>query len=104
MDVCPFIPVRNVTMEDCVECAREFAERLAMELHVPGKQATACTAFFIGAQDRRPRAGGGVLGEGSNPSPPAKRSSAVREFPQRGSGRSRHHPKVFHQAYLQHSG
>ena len=37
MDVCPFIPVRNVTMEDCVECAREFAERLAMELHVPGQ-------------------------------------------------------------------
>ena len=36
MDVCPFIPVRNVTMDDCVECAREFAERLAMELHVPG--------------------------------------------------------------------
>lgn len=35
MDVCPFIPVRNVTMEDCVECAREFAERLAVELHVP---------------------------------------------------------------------
>ena len=39
MDVCPFIPVRNVTMEDCVECAREFGERLALELHVPGKTA-----------------------------------------------------------------
>jgi len=35
MDVCPFVPVRGVTMEDCVECAREFAERLAMELGVP---------------------------------------------------------------------
>jgi len=37
MDVCPFIPVRGVTMDDCVECAREFAERLATELSVPGK-------------------------------------------------------------------
>jgi len=36
LDVCPFIPVRNVTMDDCVQCAREFAERLAMEMHVPG--------------------------------------------------------------------
>lgn len=35
MDVCPFIPVRGVTMDDCVECAREFAERLATELSVP---------------------------------------------------------------------
>jgi len=44
MDVCPFIPVRNVTMEDCVECAREFAERLAMELHVPGETDTTASA------------------------------------------------------------
>ena len=36
MDVCPFIPVKNVTMEDCVECAKEFAERLAVELGIPG--------------------------------------------------------------------
>ena len=38
MDVCPFIPVKNVTMEDCVECAKEFGERLAMELGVPGNE------------------------------------------------------------------
>ena len=38
MDVCPFIPVQNATMEDCVEIAKEFAERLAIELGVPGKQ------------------------------------------------------------------
>ena len=38
MDVCPFIPVQNVTMEDCVECAKEFGEKLAMELGVPGKK------------------------------------------------------------------
>ena len=37
LDVCPFIPVKNVTMQDCVECAREFGERLASELGVPGK-------------------------------------------------------------------
>jgi len=36
MDVCPFIPVRGVTMKECIECAREFSERLALELHVPG--------------------------------------------------------------------
>jgi len=47
MDVCPFIPVRNVTMEDCVECAREFAERLAMELHIPGKTEGASTAVLV---------------------------------------------------------
>jgi len=35
LDVCPFIPVKNVTMDDCIECAREFAERLATELGVP---------------------------------------------------------------------
>lgn len=36
MDVCPFIPVQNVTMEDCVTCANLFAERLADALHIPG--------------------------------------------------------------------
>lgn len=35
LDVCPFIPVQNVTMEDCVECAKEFAEKLSIELGVP---------------------------------------------------------------------
>lgn len=35
MDVCPFVPVRNVTMEECVTCSRIFAEQLAAELHVP---------------------------------------------------------------------
>ncbi|XP_062302696.1 formimidoyltransferase-cyclodeaminase [Osmerus eperlanus] len=35
MDVCPFIPVQNVTMEDCVNCANIFAERLTEVLHVP---------------------------------------------------------------------
>ncbi|XP_077977946.1 formimidoyltransferase-cyclodeaminase-like isoform X2 [Glandiceps talaboti] len=35
LDVCPFIPVRGVSMEECVACAKEFGERLAGELGVP---------------------------------------------------------------------
>ncbi|KAK1165450.1 formimidoyltransferase-cyclodeaminase isoform X1 [Acipenser oxyrinchus oxyrinchus] len=35
MDVCPFIPVRNVSMEECVCCGNRFAQRLAEELGVP---------------------------------------------------------------------
>ncbi|GAA6227491.1 formimidoyltransferase-cyclodeaminase-like [Lates japonicus] len=35
LDVCPFIPVQNVTMDDCVRCANIFGQRLADMLHVP---------------------------------------------------------------------
>ncbi|WP_373501511.1 glutamate formimidoyltransferase [Desulfococcus sp.] len=35
MDVCPFIPVRGVTMADCADIARTFARRAAEELRVP---------------------------------------------------------------------
>ena len=35
MDVCPFIPVAGVSMAECVEIARRFAERAAEELKVP---------------------------------------------------------------------
>lgn len=35
MDVCPFIPVANVTMEECVTCAKEFGRRAAEELGIP---------------------------------------------------------------------
>ena len=35
LDVCPFVPVSNVTMEECVECSCEFGRRLASELEVP---------------------------------------------------------------------
>nr|XP_055074709.1 formimidoyltransferase-cyclodeaminase-like [Misgurnus anguillicaudatus] len=35
MDVCPFIPVQNVTMEECVQCANAFGQRLSDMLHVP---------------------------------------------------------------------
>lgn len=35
LDVCPFVPVRNVTMEDCAQCAKQFGQRLAADLGVP---------------------------------------------------------------------
>jgi len=35
LDVCPFVPVANVTMEECVECSIEFAKRAAVELDIP---------------------------------------------------------------------
>lgn len=35
LDVCPFIPVANVTMEECVQMARDFGRRAAEELGVP---------------------------------------------------------------------
>ncbi len=35
MDVCPFIPVTGVTMDECVDIARRFAKRAAEELAVP---------------------------------------------------------------------
>src|SRR4030095_8544911 len=35
VDVCPFVPVANVTTEECVECARRFGKRVGEELGVP---------------------------------------------------------------------
>lgn len=35
LDVCPFVPVQNVTMDDCVNCAKEFGLKLAQTLQVP---------------------------------------------------------------------
>jgi glutamate formiminotransferase/formiminotetrahydrofolate cyclodeaminase len=34
-DVCPFVPVTGVTMEDCVQLAHELAERVSRELSIP---------------------------------------------------------------------
>jgi glutamate formiminotransferase / formiminotetrahydrofolate cyclodeaminase len=34
-DVIPFVPIRNVTMEHCVDVARRLGERIGRELHVP---------------------------------------------------------------------
>jgi glutamate formiminotransferase/formiminotetrahydrofolate cyclodeaminase len=35
MDVCPFVPVANVTMAECVDCANEFGSRISKELGIP---------------------------------------------------------------------
>jgi glutamate formiminotransferase/formiminotetrahydrofolate cyclodeaminase len=34
-DVCPFVPVSGVTMQDCVELARQLGERVGRELGIP---------------------------------------------------------------------
>jgi len=34
-DVCPFIPIANVTMADCVVCAQQLGERVGTELAIP---------------------------------------------------------------------
>ena len=35
MDVCPFIPVKNITIEECVDLSKRFAKLLSQELDVP---------------------------------------------------------------------
>jgi len=35
MDVCPFVPVANVTMEECVELAKQFGKRMGEEHGLP---------------------------------------------------------------------
>lgn len=34
-DVCPFIPIANATMEDCIRCAQRVGERVGKELGIP---------------------------------------------------------------------
>jgi len=34
-DVCPFVPVSGVSMEDCIRIAKDVAERVASELNIP---------------------------------------------------------------------
>ncbi|MBL7776784.1 MAG: glutamate formimidoyltransferase [Chitinophagales bacterium] len=34
-DVCPFIPIANATMEDCIACAKKLGERVGKELNIP---------------------------------------------------------------------
>ena len=48
LDVCPFVPVANVSMDECVAVSRDFARRAAEELGVP---------FFLyeAASDKRYR-------------------------------------------------
>ncbi len=35
LDVCPFVPIRDVTLADCAELARDVARRIGEELAVP---------------------------------------------------------------------
>lgn len=35
-DVCPFVPVANVSMDECVTIARSLGERVGRELNIPG--------------------------------------------------------------------
>ncbi|MCS6818335.1 MAG: glutamate formimidoyltransferase [Chitinophagales bacterium] len=34
-DVCPFIPISNATMEDCIRCAHKLGKRVGEELGIP---------------------------------------------------------------------
>ncbi len=34
-DVCPFIPVNGISIEECIELSKEVAERVASELNIP---------------------------------------------------------------------
>ncbi len=34
-DVCPFIPIANATMEDCIACAKQLGERVGSKLGIP---------------------------------------------------------------------
>ena len=35
LDVCPFIPVRDITMGECVDVARDVGEKVSEELNIP---------------------------------------------------------------------
>jgi len=35
VDVCPFVPVKGVTMKDCINSARELGKRVGQELSIP---------------------------------------------------------------------
>jgi glutamate formiminotransferase/formiminotetrahydrofolate cyclodeaminase len=35
LDVCPFIPVANATMQDCIDCSLEFARLASSEIGIP---------------------------------------------------------------------
>jgi glutamate formiminotransferase/formiminotetrahydrofolate cyclodeaminase len=34
-DVCPFVPVANADMQDCIDCAKKLGERVGKELGIP---------------------------------------------------------------------
>jgi glutamate formiminotransferase/formiminotetrahydrofolate cyclodeaminase len=48
-DVCPFIPIANVTMEETIEFARKLAERVGNELKIP----VFCYEFAAFSEERK---------------------------------------------------
>jgi glutamate formiminotransferase / formiminotetrahydrofolate cyclodeaminase len=48
-DVCPLVPVANITMEEAVEFARKLAERVGKELSIP----VYCYEFAATSEERR---------------------------------------------------
>ncbi len=34
-DVCPFVPVANASMQDCIECAQQLGKMVGEKLHIP---------------------------------------------------------------------
>lgn len=34
-DVCPFIPIANASMQDCIDCAQQLGKRVGEELNIP---------------------------------------------------------------------
>ena len=46
-DVCPFVPVAGVTMDDCIEVAHAVGERVGKELSIPG--------YFYESAAKRPQ-------------------------------------------------
>lgn len=47
-DVCPFVPIANISMEETVEYARMLAKRIGEELHIP----VYCYEFAAFSEDR----------------------------------------------------
>ena len=91
LDVCPFVPVSGVTMEDCVACAKEFGRRAAAELGIPVylyeaaseqahrktlKQIRAGEYEGLRAEDRASRTGSPTSGPPRSSRPGAPRSPA----------------------------
>ena len=46
VDVCPFVPLRNVTMDDCVELSQKLAQKVSEKLGIP--------TFLYGAAAKSP--------------------------------------------------
>lgn len=34
-DVCPFVPIKSITMQECIDLSKQVAQRINKELHIP---------------------------------------------------------------------